>query len=58
MNGCSIGGWSYLYRPYLGLIVKRGDIIATIWKKIVLHGERQFVEFGKYHIAHIISSFI
>ena len=38
--------------------VKRGDIIATIWINFTLHGERQFAEFGKYHIERIISSFI
>ena len=38
--------------------VKRGDIIATIWINFILHGERQFTEFGKYHIERITSSFI
>ena len=26
--------------------VKRGDIMATIWINFILHGERQFDEFG------------
>ena len=41
---------------YMG--VKRGDIMATIWINCILHGERQFAEFRKYHIEGIISSFI
>ena len=35
--------------------VKLGDIIATMWINCILHGERQFAEFGKYHIERIIS---
>ena len=42
---------------YLGNTI-RGDITAIIWINCILHGERQFAEFGKYHIERIISSFI
>ena len=38
--------------------VKRGDIVATIWINFILHGERQFAEFVKYHIERILISFI
>ena len=45
-----------LFRTYCMIImaVRRGDIMATIWKFFILHGERQFAEFGKYHIERII----
>ena len=45
----------YMYYYIMG--VKRVDIMTTIWKNCTLHGEKQFVEFGKYHIERIISSF-
>ena len=32
--------------------------MATIWIHLILHGERQLAEFGKYHIERIIISFI
>ena len=41
--------------------VKRGDIIATNRINCILHGERQFAEFGKYHnrtrnkLVHLIN---
>ena len=58
---CDSGTLSILFRTYCMneyiMGVKRGDII-TIWKKIILHGERQFAEFGKYHIERLISSLI
>ena len=38
-----------LFRTYC-MNVKRGDIIGTIWLHFILIGERQFAEFGKYHI--------
>ena len=58
---CDSGTLSTLFRTYCMNIymgVKRGYIIATIWIICILHGERQFAEFGKYHIERIISSFI
>ena len=58
---CDSGTLSTLFRTYCMNIymgVKRGDIIATMWINFMIHGERQFAEFGKYHIERIISSFI
>ena len=60
---CDSGTLSTLFMTYCMNIYgyqtfKRGDIIATIWINCILHGARQLAEFGKYHIEHIISSFI
>ena len=58
---CDSGTLSTLFRTYCMNIIYSIIyiyIIATIWINCILHGERQFAEFVKYHIEHIISSFI
>ena len=56
---CDSGTLSTLFRTYcINMDGKRGDVMATIWINCILHGERQFAYFGKFHIECIISSFI
>ena len=57
---CNSGTLSTLFRTFMNIYmaVKRGYIMATIWINCILHGERQFAEFGKYDMERIIISII